>query len=183
MHAIRSLTITAGVIMSTIRQRLGHSSLLGLSLSLAACAGQTGSASLRPMPLTRFAASASTSPEPAPDTTVAVRAEAPPLETRRYATIEEMLTGRVAGLAVYRRNDGTVSLRVRGLGATADDAEPLLVVDGMMMSTSSSADMLASLSAMRIERIDVLKDVAATAIYGSRGAHGVVMITTRRAQR
>jgi TonB-dependent SusC/RagA subfamily outer membrane receptor len=171
--------------MSTIRQRLGHASLLGLSLSLAACAGQATNATFRPVPMTRFAGSAgsSTSAVAAADTTVAVRAEAPPLETRRYATVEEMLTGRVAGLSVYRRDDGTVSLRIRGLGATADDAEPLLVVDGMPMSTASSADMLASLSAMRIQRIDVLKDVAATAIYGSRGAHGVVLVTTRRALR
>jgi len=171
--------------MSTIRHHLGHSTLLGLTLSLTACAGQTAGAALRPIPMSGFGGTfAESAPlSDAADTTAIVRSEAPPLETRRYATVEEMLSGRVAGLSVHRRDDGTVSLRVRGLGATPHDAEPLLVVDGMLMSTASSADMLASLSAMRIERIDVLKDVAATARYGSRGSHGVVLITTRRALR
>jgi TonB-dependent SusC/RagA subfamily outer membrane receptor len=172
--------------MSTIRQRLGRTSVLGLSLSLAACAGQPLSAGLRPAPIAHFDAATGVASPVRPstaDTVLLARAEAPPLETRRYATVEEMLTGRVAGLSVYRRDDGTVSLRVRGLGATPDDAEPLLVVDGMVMTVSSSADMLASLSAMQIRRIDVLKDVAATAVYGSRGSHGVVLITTRTALR
>lgn len=168
--------------MSTIRHHIGRSSLLGLSLSIAACAGQSVGSTFRPMPLSSFAGTTTVSASRTDDadTTAVIRSEAPPLETRRYATVDEILTGRVAGLSVYRRADGTVSLRVRGLGATANDAEPLLVVDGMLMSTASSADMLASLSAMRIERIDVLKDVAATARYGSRGSHGVVLVTTRR---
>jgi TonB-dependent SusC/RagA subfamily outer membrane receptor len=155
--------------------------MLGLGLGLAACAGQPMSAGLRPSPVSHFGTASATSAttRSAGDTT-AIRTDAPPAEERRYASVDELLTGRIAGLSVFRNPDGTVALRVRGLASSFNDAEPLLVVDGMMMSTASQADMMNSLTAMRIKRIEVLKDVAATSIYGSRGSHGVVLITTRR---
>jgi len=166
--------------MRTISQRLGHSAMLGLSLGLAACAGRPISTSLRPA-VSRFEAgsSASAAAPSAVDTTVSTRADAPPTEERRYASVDELLSGRVAGLSVIRNSDGTVSMRVRGLGPTFNDAEPLVVVDGMMLSAASQADMLSTLSSLQIKRIDVLKDVAATSVYGTRGNHGVVLITTR----
>ncbi|HEV7993531.1 MAG TPA: TonB-dependent receptor plug domain-containing protein [Gemmatimonadaceae bacterium] len=168
--------------MRTISQRVSHSTMLGLSLGLAACAGQPINAGLRPAPVAaRFATSSAPFTNAShTDTIAGTRIEAPPTEERRYASVEEMLNGRIAGLQVFRQPDGTVALRVRGLGSSFNDAEPLLVVDGMMMSAASSSEMMASLSAMQIKRIDVLKDVAATSIYGSRGSHGVVLITTRR---
>jgi len=166
--------------MRTISKRIGHSTMLGLSLGLAACAGRPVNTSLRPA-VSRFDAvgSSSTATLSAGDTTVSTRQDAPPAEERRYASVEELLNGRIAGLIVFRNNDGTVSMRVRGLGPSFNDAEPLLVVDGMMMSTASQSDMMAALTSMQVKRIEVLKDVAATSIYGSRGAHGVVLITTR----
>jgi TonB-dependent starch-binding outer membrane protein SusC len=165
--------------MRTIRQRLARTSTLGLSLGLAACAGQPINAGLRSSPVNRFASSSSSTMR-SRDTTAVTRTIAPEPESRHYATVEELLTGQVAGLSVFRRSDGTVSLRVRGLGPTVEDAEPLLVVNGMAMSATSNSDMINSLGAIQVARIEVLKDIAATSIYGSRGVHGVVLITTRR---
>jgi TonB-dependent SusC/RagA subfamily outer membrane receptor len=167
--------------MRTIRHRLGHATMLGLSLGLAACAGRPVNTSLRPTMSRLDAASSTTKPAPStiPDTTVSTRVDAPPTEERRYASVDELLSGRVAGLTVIRNSDGTVSMRVRGLGPSFNDAEPLVVVDGMMLSTASQPEMLSTLSSMQIRRIEVLKDIAATSIYGTRGSHGVVLITTR----
>lgn len=164
--------------MRTIRRTLGHTSMLGLGFSLTACAGQPFNASLHSAPIARFGANTST-PSPLADVDTAV---APPTEERRYASVEELLEGRIAGVSVFRRPDGTVSMRVRGLTPSFIDAEPLVVVDGTMLSTASQSDMMASLSGIQIRKIEVLKDVAATAIYGSRGSHGVVSITTRQAK-
>ena len=164
--------------MRTIRRTLGHTSMLGLSLGLAACAGQPFNSSLRSAPVARFGANTST-PSVLADADTAV---APPTEERRYASVEELLEGRIAGVSVFRRPDGTVSMRVRGLTSSFLDAEPLVVVDGTMLSTASQADMMASLSGIQIRKIEVLKDVAATAMYGSRGSHGVVSIITRQAK-
>src|SRR4051794_18726178 len=115
--------------MRTISKRLGHSTMLGLSLGLAACAGRPVSTSLRPA-ISRFNAtgSAATATTASADTS-ATRVDAPPTEERRYASVDELLSGRVAGLSVIRNSDGTVSMRVRGLGPTFNDAEPLVVVD------------------------------------------------------
>lgn len=167
--------------MRTLGQRIGRMSMLGVSLSLAGCAGQPMHSGLRFTPSRYFDARRSSSGAAiTTDTTVVARTEAPEPESRRYATVQELLAGQVAGLSVFRRSDGTVSMRVRGLGPTIEDAEPLLVVDGMTMSATSNSDMLNSLAAIQIARVEVLKDIAATSIYGSRGVHGVVLITTRR---
>jgi iron complex outermembrane receptor protein len=165
--------------MRTIRQRIGHASMLGLGLGLAACAGQPFNSSLRTTPVAHFAGSGSAAYAVTGD---ADTTSAPPTEERRYASVEELLNGRISGVAVFRRADGTVSMRVRGLTSSFTDAEPLVVVDGMMLSAASQADMMASLSGIQIKKIEVLKDVAATAIYGSRGSHGVVLLTTRQAK-
>jgi TonB-dependent SusC/RagA subfamily outer membrane receptor len=165
--------------MRTISLRLGHTTMLALSLGLAACAGRPVNASLRPA-LSRFEAAGTAAPTSAMvDTTAPARTDAPPTEERRYASVDELLSGRVAGLSVIRNSDGTVSMRVRGLGPNFNDAEPLVVVDGMMLSTASQADMMSTLSSIQIKRIEVLKDIAATSVYGTRGSHGVVLITTR----
>jgi TonB-dependent SusC/RagA subfamily outer membrane receptor len=117
--------------------------------------------------------------QPARDLSVAVgsvdfqSAGTPPL-----ARIEEMLAGRVAGLTVLRRADGGFSLRVRGTSSILGSGEPLLVVDGLPIDVGA-AGALAGLSPRDVQRIDVLKDAGATAIYGIRGGNGVVVITTR----
>jgi TonB-dependent SusC/RagA subfamily outer membrane receptor len=107
------------------------------------------------------------------------RAEIAPVDARMYSNLAEMLNGRIAGLEVLRRGDGSFSLRVRGARSFTGDAEPLVVVDGMMYGSTSAADLLSVLSPRDVKRVDVLKDAGATAVYGSRGANGVVLITTR----
>lgn len=89
-----------------------------------------------------------------------------------YSNIYEYLQGRVAGVEVV----GT-SIRIRGDHSINSSNEPLLIVDGMEVSDISD------LSPDEVESIDVLKDAATTALYGSRGANGVILITTRHSNR
>ncbi len=106
-----------------------------------------------------------------------------PTETdARVARVEEMLIGRVPGLEVLPQGGG-YTLRIRGpssfrTGAMED--EPLLVIDDVPMAAGSLRGTLAGLSPRDIARIDVLKDASSTAVYGSRGANGVIIITTKR---
>lgn len=86
-----------------------------------------------------------------------------------YSDIYEYLQGRVAGLEV----NGT-TLRIRGDRSILGNNEPLILVDGVV------TDDISYISPDEVERIDVLKDAASTAIYGSRGANGVILITTRK---
>ncbi|GAC1480030.1 MAG: hypothetical protein NVS1B4_25030 [Gemmatimonadaceae bacterium] len=118
--------------------------------------------------------------QPARNLVVAVGSvELPQDQAAHYTRVEEMLLGRVAGLEVLRRADGAYSLRLRGNSSILGGTEPLLVMDGMPINLAAS-DALAGLSPRDVVRIDVLKDAGATAIFGSRGANGVVVITTRR---
>ena len=96
------------------------------------------------------------------------------------ASIDKMLQGRVAGLTVIdNSNDnpqGGVTVRVRGISSINGSNSPLMVVDGVPMGDAGN---LTSVNPNIIESIEVLKDASATAIYGSRGANGVIMITTK----
>lgn len=90
-------------------------------------------------------------------------------------SVAQALQGKAAGVQVTPTSgepgEGAV-VRIRGVG-TLNDASPLFVVDGMLL------DDISFLSSADIESIEVLKDASATAIYGSRGANGVIIITTR----
>ncbi len=86
-----------------------------------------------------------------------------------YSNIYEYLQGRVAGLEV----NGT-TLRIRGDRSILGSNEPLILVDGVV------TDDIGYITPDEVERIDVLKDASSTAIYGSRGANGVILITTRK---
>jgi TonB-linked SusC/RagA family outer membrane protein len=89
----------------------------------------------------------------------------------------QALAGRLAGVQVTGSEgspDAQVTIRVRGGGSITQDNSPLYVVDGMIED-----DALSTLSPQDIQSIDVLKDASATAIYGARGANGVVIITTK----
>ncbi len=95
-----------------------------------------------------------------------------------------MLRG-VPGLEVTRTSDGGYRLRIRGarsIRGTSTDDDPLLVIDGITVSSESLGNTLSELAPGDIARIDVLKDAAATSAYGSRGANGVIVITTKRAR-
>src|SRR5215208_1436517 len=72
-----------------------------------------------------------------------------------------------------------LSVRIRGASSLMGGGEPLWVLDNMPLNTSISGA-LAGLNPQDIERIDVLKDAGATAIYGSRGMYGVILIRTKR---
>jgi TonB-dependent starch-binding outer membrane protein SusC len=89
----------------------------------------------------------------------------------------EALTGRLAGVQVTTSEgapDADVKIRVRGGGSITQSNDPLYIVDGVQVDNG-----LATISPQDIQSIDVLKDAAATAIYGARGANGVVIVTTK----
>ena len=91
--------------------------------------------------------------------------------------VTQALSGRMAGVMVQQSEGApgsTVSIRVRGGISITQSNEPLYVIDGF-----PSEDGMASLDPAEIETIDVLKDASATAIYGARGANGVVVISTK----
>jgi TonB-dependent SusC/RagA subfamily outer membrane receptor len=71
-------------------------------------------------------------------------------------------------------------VRVRGGGGVLGDGEPLFVVDGVPLRALGPGGALDGIVPEDVARIDVLKDAASAAIYGSRGANGVILITTRR---
>ncbi len=97
----------------------------------------------------------------------------------RYSTVEQLLQGRVAGLEVLRGADG-IHLRIRGTTSIHMSNDPLVVIDGTMVEPGQMQNAFAAITPSAVDRIDVLKDAGSTAIYGVRGAHGVVIITTRR---
>ncbi len=96
--------------------------------------------------------------------------------------IEEVLEGRVAGVRVMRSPDGGTSLRIWGPSSIYGDNEPLYVLDGMPLNVARGQGLF-WLDPNDIQRIEVLKDVSALAMYGVRGANGVVLITTRHGER
>ena len=90
--------------------------------------------------------------------------------------IGQALQGKVSGLQVVDagKPGDNVSIKIRGLGSI-NNCDPLVVIDGVPTDLG-----LNSLNMADVERLDVLKDASATAIYGSRGANGVVLITTKK---
>ena len=95
--------------------------------------------------------------------------------------IGQALQGSAAGVLVSQQDgspEGRAAIRIRGIGTINGDASPLYVVDGVQVGTS--ADFV---NPADIERIEILKDASATAIYGSAGANGVIMITTKHGKK
>lgn len=91
-------------------------------------------------------------------------------------TVNEALSGRMAGVQVTATEgdpDAEIKIRVRGTGSITQDSSPLYIVDGFPVESISD------IPASDIQSIDVLKDAFSTAIYGSRGANGVVLVTTK----
>ncbi|MFT3825392.1 MAG: TonB-dependent receptor [Chitinophagaceae bacterium] len=92
-------------------------------------------------------------------------------------SIAEALAGRLAGVQVTTtegKPGADIMVRVRGGGSVTQDNSPLYIVDGIQVDNAMSL-----LTPQEIQSIDVLKDAASTAIYGARGANGVVLITTK----
>jgi TonB-linked SusC/RagA family outer membrane protein len=99
------------------------------------------------------------------------------LEVKNFSNVSQALTGEVAGVTVINGSGqpGTVgTIRIRGYGSVNGNRDPLYVVDGVPFSGSIN-----SINPSDISSTTILKDATATAIYGSRGANGVVLITTK----
>lgn len=98
------------------------------------------------------------------------------LKDQPVANLGQALQGKVSGLQVIDagKPGDNVSIKIRGLGSI-NNCDPLVVIDGVPTDLG-----LNNLNMADIERIDVLKDASATAIYGSRGANGVILITTMK---
>lgn len=119
---------------------------------------------------------------------------------RQYNTVDAMLQGRAAGVQVTSNSgspNGAISVRIRGTNSLRGNNEPLYVIDGVIINSAgedvlnASTDAnelqtdqngLTGLNPRDIESIEILKDASATAIYGSRGANGVVLITTKKGE-
>ena len=104
------------------------------------------------------------------------------IDGHRTARLEELLS-RIPGVRVVRTAGGEFSVRIRGMQSFHGSDEPLFVVDGVpLASFRGGMSVVAGIPPGDIARIDVLKDASA-AIYGSQGANGVILITTKRAKR
>jgi TonB-dependent SusC/RagA subfamily outer membrane receptor len=96
-------------------------------------------------------------------------------------SLADLLQGRIAGLSVEPTRGGGVSMRVRAAGASLGGGDPLVIVDGDPLPSLGGVlpGFLASVDAADVVRVVVLKDASATAVYGTRGRNGVVLITLR----
>ncbi len=109
------------------------------------------------------------------------KVEASDLEEIPTARVDDALVGQVSGvnIAATEGEAGSApTIRIRGTGSMVADSDPLIVVDGLIVDN----DFLGSLDMNDVESFEVLKDAASSAIYGSRGANGVILITTKDGQ-
>lgn len=101
------------------------------------------------------------------------------LAANPVANVAEALQGQLPGVSVTSqdgRPGASMSIRIRGGGSITQSNDPLFIVDGVQVSS------IDDIPADNIESIDVLKDAASTAIYGARGANGVILVTTKSAK-
>ena len=99
-------------------------------------------------------------------------------DIRDYTNTSEELNGRLAGVSANfnEGNPGSdVTIRIRGMSSITSGIEPLYIIDGLVVETG-----LNNIDIQDIQSMDVLKDAAATSLYGSRAANGVIVITTKR---
>lgn len=95
------------------------------------------------------------------------------------ARVEEALIGKVSGVNIQMSDasaGAAPTIRVRGIGSITADASPLIVLDGVAVAS----DYLGNIDMNDVETVEVLKDAASAAIYGSRGGNGVIMVTTKK---
>ncbi|MEJ7767239.1 MAG: TonB-dependent receptor [Chitinophagaceae bacterium] len=102
------------------------------------------------------------------------------------ANVAQGLQARVSGVQITQNSSapgGNISVRIRGTNSINGTSEPLYIIDGLQISNGGGVNDVSPLSTINpndIESVDVLKDASATAIYGARGANGVILITTKR---
>ncbi|MEH0152868.1 TonB-dependent receptor [Limibacter armeniacum] len=126
---------------------------------------------------------------------VSMKAES--LNAGSNASLEQLMQGRAPGVAIQQKSSepgGAMSINIRGASSITAGNEPLYVIDGMPINNAAAVsgtgagfaannnprNPLNALNPSDIESIEILKDASATAIYGARGANGVVMITTKK---
>ena len=121
------------------------------------------------------------------DATVGVKAK--DIQNVPVSNVQSALVGKLAGVQITQTNgkvEGGINIRVRGQASISAGTQPLYVLDGMPLINQNEStngaplNPLLTLSPSEIESIDVLKDASSAAIYGSRGANGVVLITTKK---
>lgn len=131
-------------------------------------------------------------------TTAASRINAKDMEEMQAASIDQALQGRLSGVDITATSGdpgAAMNIRIRGVSSINSTGTPLIVVDGMPYETEIPGDFnfgtadeqgyaqLLNISPADIKEITVLKDAAATAVWGSRAANGVLIITTKRGSR
>ena len=150
------------------------------SVAAAGCATQPTPLALQPttlplnVRLTRPVPAPVVAESPAPS-----RGDISLAESAHYVLIEQLLIARAPGLEVRSVGQGRFTLFLRGRPALGDQREPLVVIDGMQFG-ENGVDMLAAMTPRDVKRVEVLRDAASTGVYGTRGANGVVVVTTRR---
>ena len=111
------------------------------------------------------------------------------LADKPFTSVDKALQGAVAGLQSTSTSGApgaATDIRIRGIGSIAASASPLWVIDGVIASTNdvslntTTANPLSALNPDDIESISVLKDAASSAVYGSRAANGVIIVTTKK---
>ena len=103
------------------------------------------------------------------------------LAQTQSSNVSKALAGAVAGLQITSNSGqpgSKASIRIRGLGSFSASSEPLIVIDGIPYDGG-----LENINPMDIESLTVLKDAASNALYGARGANGVIMITTKKREK
>ncbi len=123
--------------------------------------------------------------------------EATQINNRPIQSFDQALDGLAAGVNVNMQSGvlgDAVAIRIRGVNSISNTSNPLIVVDGIVLNTAQNTNIfnsgngtrynpLADINPNDIESIDVLKDAAAAALYGSRAGNGVIVITTKRGKR
>ncbi len=102
------------------------------------------------------------------------------IQNRAVARLDDAIVGKVAGIRIQATNPeagGAPKITVRGPGSISGDSSPLIVVDGIALGTDP--DLLGSIDSNNIQSIEVLKDASSVAIFGSRGANGVIIVTLK----
>ena len=120
---------------------------------------------------------AAQTPDPSPPRPSTVTSE--DIARQPGMSLEQLLAGRIAGVRVTRAPGGGIAVQIRGPTSLSLSNAPLYVVDGVPIKPGPNGT-LSWINPYDIESIQVLKDAADTAIYGMRGANGVIVIKTKR---
>ncbi len=149
---------------------------------LAAVAGCAGGPASHPAPLSPAPQAVGIdTPQPDSDQTGAVSTITPNANGAPYANlVEQLFQGQIPGVQVVTGPDGSPRLQIRGAvqDVRGQGPEPLVIIDGLA-SQLGALQALKGIPPNQIAKIQILKDVSSTAIYGTRGAGGVILVTLK----